>query len=165
VCGFAAFLGALFQLVVSLFNWIDLVKEDLGQRFGPMLSAQASRNRTMEGHDNKMAEEAIIDRLAKKYPMWSPLSAEGRTCKTDTGALNPKTYSKEIPVCQCHHMQFKHVTCLEMQLMGMFGVGMGAKTACGKGAVDSQHDWYGGKFASLPKGLPPQVVRGFLFLL
>jgi hypothetical protein len=38
----------------------------------------------------RQKEEVIIDRLAKKYLWWSPLSAERRTDETETGALEPK---------------------------------------------------------------------------
>jgi hypothetical protein len=47
---------------------------------------------------------------------------------------------------------------------GVFGVGVGAKRVCGKGAVDSQHGTSVEGFASLHKGLLPKV-KAFLFLL
>ncbi len=63
---FAAFCEMLFQLAVSPFNWINWFTEDIGERMGCMLSAEASRDRTAEGRDDETEEEATIDRLAKK---------------------------------------------------------------------------------------------------
>jgi hypothetical protein len=51
-------LGKLFQLAVSPFNWVDGVLEDVGEKVGRMLSAKASRNRTVEGQDE---EEITIE--------------------------------------------------------------------------------------------------------
>jgi hypothetical protein len=43
-CVFAAFRGMLFQLAVSPFNWINKVMEDVGDKVGCMLNAEASHD-------------------------------------------------------------------------------------------------------------------------
>jgi hypothetical protein len=47
-CESWAFWGTLFQLVVSTFNWINRVMEDVGEKAGRMFNKKASRNRTVE---------------------------------------------------------------------------------------------------------------------
>jgi hypothetical protein len=37
------FWGTLFQLAVSLFNWINQVMEEVGEKVGRMLNEEASR--------------------------------------------------------------------------------------------------------------------------
>jgi hypothetical protein len=55
------------------------VMEDVGNKLGRMLNAEASRNRTMKGQDDQVEEEATIDGLAKKYPWWSHTTSKGWT--------------------------------------------------------------------------------------
>jgi hypothetical protein len=43
----ASFWGTLFQLAISPINWIDRVTEDVGDKVGWMLNAEALRNRTV----------------------------------------------------------------------------------------------------------------------
>jgi hypothetical protein len=45
----ASFWGMLFQLVVSPFNWIDQVMEEVREKLGKMLNNEALRGRTVEG--------------------------------------------------------------------------------------------------------------------
>jgi hypothetical protein len=68
----------LFQLTVSPVIWIDRVMEDMGEKVGMMLSAEASRNRTVEGQDDQGEEVTTIEGLAKKYP-WGFPAVEGHT--------------------------------------------------------------------------------------
>ncbi len=50
-------------LVVSPFNWIDRVLEEVSKKVECMLSAEASRDSTVKGGDDPAKEEAAIDRL------------------------------------------------------------------------------------------------------
>ncbi len=60
-----SFLGTLFQLAVSLFNWIDKVMEDFACRVGKMVDNEARQK-----PEGKEAEEPNLERLKKKYPWW-----------------------------------------------------------------------------------------------
>jgi hypothetical protein len=89
--GLCCLLGEFFELAVSLVNWIDWVMEDVGERVRRMLSAEASRNRTAEGCHGQTEEEATIDGLVMKYPLWSPLTVDGRTGKMEKwGPQSPR---------------------------------------------------------------------------
>jgi hypothetical protein len=79
----AAFLGTLLQLAVSPLNWIDQVMQDVGEKVGRMLDAEASRNRMVEGQDDQGEEETTVKGVTKKYPWWSPTAAVGRTTDSE----------------------------------------------------------------------------------
>jgi hypothetical protein len=64
----AAFWGALFQLAMSPFNWIDQVIEEVGEKVGRMLNEEASRSKTM----GELEEETTIEGLTKWYHWWMP---------------------------------------------------------------------------------------------
>jgi hypothetical protein len=57
--------GTLFQLAVSLFNWINGVIEDVAQRVGVMLDSEATCAPAGEE-----AEEWSLEDLCRKYPWW-----------------------------------------------------------------------------------------------
>jgi hypothetical protein len=73
----AAFWGTVFQLAVAPFNWTDSVMEDIGEKVGRILNAEASWSRTVEGQDNQGEEKTTIEGLSKKYPWWSPSAVTG----------------------------------------------------------------------------------------
>jgi hypothetical protein len=52
--------------------------EEVGKKVGRMLNAEALSNRTVEGQDDQVEEEATINGLAKKYLWWVPKASEGR---------------------------------------------------------------------------------------
>jgi hypothetical protein len=56
-----AFWGTLFQLLVSPFNWIDKVMEDVGRKVGRMLDEEAGRDQEKEA-----LEEPNLEGLKKK---------------------------------------------------------------------------------------------------
>ncbi len=60
-----AFWGTLFQLVVSPFNWIDGVMQDVGRKVGLMLESEAIRKPAAEETD-----EQNVENLGKKYLWW-----------------------------------------------------------------------------------------------
>ncbi len=62
----AAFWVTLFQLAVSPFNWINKVKEEVGEKVGRMLNKETSRGQ----NSRETEEETTIEGLKKKYP-WS----------------------------------------------------------------------------------------------
>jgi hypothetical protein len=90
-----SFLGILFQLTVSPFIEMDHIIEDVGEKVGRMLSAEASRSRALEGQDEQG------EGLSKKYLWWSPSAAMGRTTdpvdrgEESTGVFEGKTRSCE----------------------------------------------------------------------
>ncbi len=47
--GICSLLGNTIQLAVSPFNWMDKVLEDIGEKVGQMLSAEALHYRKVEG--------------------------------------------------------------------------------------------------------------------
>ncbi len=65
----ATFWGTLFQVAMSVSNWIDQVR---------MLNKEALRNRNVEGWDEQ-EEETTIEGLSKKLPWWSPAAMMGKT--------------------------------------------------------------------------------------
>ncbi len=60
-----AFWGTLFQLVVSPFNWIDSMMEDVARRVGKMLDNEAECE-----PDGEETDEHNMEDLRKKYPWW-----------------------------------------------------------------------------------------------
>jgi hypothetical protein len=62
----AAFWVTLFQLAVSLFNWINKVMEEVGEKVRRMLNKEAFRGQNAR----ETEEETTIEGLKKKYP-WS----------------------------------------------------------------------------------------------
>jgi hypothetical protein len=55
--------------------------EDMREKVGRMLSAEASRSWTVEGQDDQGQEGTTIERLSRKYPWWSPVSFNN--CRKD----------------------------------------------------------------------------------
>jgi hypothetical protein len=55
--------GTLFQLAVSLFNWMNGVMQDVGRRVGMMLESE-----TIQGPAVDEADEQNVENLRKKYP-------------------------------------------------------------------------------------------------
>ncbi len=79
-----AFWGTLIHLVVSPFNWIDKVIEDVGKKVGNMLDKEAGWDRT-----KKAAEEPILDGLQKKYPWWlSAHQVEGPATSSEKAGMD-----------------------------------------------------------------------------
>ncbi len=78
----AAFWGALFQLAMSPFNWINQKIEEVGEKVGRMLKEEASRGKTMGG----LEEETTIEGLTKWYHWWMPADHVERVV-----APSPKT--------------------------------------------------------------------------
>ncbi len=60
-----AFWGTLFQLAVSLFNWIDTAMEDVGRKVGLMMENEANRE-----PEAKELEEWSMEDLWRKYSWW-----------------------------------------------------------------------------------------------
>ncbi len=73
-----AFWGTLFQLAVSLFNWIDNMMEDVARRVWKMLDNEA-------GHkpDGEETDEPNLEGLKKKYLWWLG-EHEGKESATST---------------------------------------------------------------------------------
>jgi hypothetical protein len=65
----AAFWGALFQLAVSPFHWINPVMDKVGEKVGRMRNEEAARGRTVEGRD-RQEEETTVEGLSRKYPLF-----------------------------------------------------------------------------------------------
>jgi hypothetical protein len=79
-----AFWGTFFQLVVSLFNWIDKVMEDIGKKVGKMLDEEAGRDHTKEA-----LEEPTLDGLKKKYLWWlSTHQEEGPVTSSEKAGMD-----------------------------------------------------------------------------
>ncbi len=55
----AAFWGTLLQLAISLFNWIDKVIEEVGEKFGRMLDEEASSGQNAGGSGEESASEGV----------------------------------------------------------------------------------------------------------
>ncbi len=87
-----AFWGALFQLAVSPFNWIDKIMEEVGRKVGRMLDEEAGRNQEKEE-----VEELNLEGLKKKYPWWLLGHQEERsaTSPEKTDLMTPSPCSRE----------------------------------------------------------------------
>jgi hypothetical protein len=74
--GTDTFLGTLFQLAVSPFNWIDAAMEDVGMKVGQMMETGAARE-----PEEKEPEKRSMEDLRKKYSWWP--SSHGKEGSSD----------------------------------------------------------------------------------
>jgi hypothetical protein len=67
-----AFWGALFQLAISPFTWMEAAMEGVTERVGQMMETEAERGPEEEGTKRKALS---MEDLRRKYPWWPSSSA------------------------------------------------------------------------------------------